>query len=940
MIYYLAKVTLFFHTSNIKKHKISQFINPKFPHHSNTPTKSTNNPHLILTTKYYKYTIKKPITTTAHNKQLKIKQHQHIFCFINKNNYLCSLKQTKNKKIMKKHLLLIIVTIALAITTNASAKQISEQEAQTLAYQFINKQFTTSQTQRKLAPNQPLSLKHTQLHTNGETPIYYIFNQAEKGFIIVSADDNIAPIIGYSDNGSFDETNMPDNFKEFLNYCKQTIENTPKTYKNKIDTTETKNNFAPYINPLLDDITFTQSSPYNKLCPQQNGEHTAVGCVALSMAQIMTYYQHPKQGTNSNTYTSATNKFKLSVNFSEATYDWNKILHSYKKGTYTDEQANEVAKLLFHCGVATNMDYGIGFSGSNTGYCILALTQYFDYDKRIKMENRALYTQQEWENIIKKELNENRPIIYGGVSATNGGHAFNCDGYDENNMFHINWGWGGYCNGYFNLRLLEPDHSNPEKLHNGYALRQHIVIGIQPNKEDSPLESQIQLEQKDGLSYNKELNEIKFECSNYGIKTFTGELALGLYNEENQYLGICDATIRKTTLQLLYTTIYSTKCTNIPIQKNYRVMPFYKENDSEEWIPLPGCKNAPSTLIADYDEDSTLIFKNIEQFNELPLQVISLKPIGNVYQKRTARFHTKIKNSSNLEYYGPIVVYMVNHNNPNEKIKSEDFHVTLKSGEEDEYEVHIENVNTSIGNYYCYIAFDSYNQSWTTIYGEYYDSPDVNFSVIAAPTEESKLTITKKLEFANTTDNVFNSSESPILTTTIENKGGYAQIYVAAVIFDSNKKPMHAFATKKLMIDKDETIELSYECNFNELTNGNYYLNLQYYSPFEETIKWKMLTPTNRNLLPFSIADGLTAIENTSHTEITAYPTKTPDIINISAEENILNTSLFSLTGTKIISINPNSNSTTLNIQSLNQGIYLLIIETPNHKKTLKINKI
>ena len=151
---------------------------------------------------------------------------------------------------------LIIVTLLLTNATNASAKRISEQEAQTLAYQFINNQPNTSPTQRKLAPNQPLSLTHTQLHTNGETPLYYIFNQTTKGFIIVSADDNISPVIGYSSNGCFDVSNMPDNFKSFLEYCNRTIENTIETGKQKVVKTkkENENNFATHIEPLLGDI--------------------------------------------------------------------------------------------------------------------------------------------------------------------------------------------------------------------------------------------------------------------------------------------------------------------------------------------------------------------------------------------------------------------------------------------------------------------------------------------------------------------------------------------------------------------------------------------------------------------------------------------------------------------------------------------------------------
>ncbi len=844
---------------------------------------------------------------------------------------------------MNKLLFNLAIIALLLTTTNASAKKISEQEAQTLAYQFINNQPNTSQTQRKLAPNQPLSLEHTQLHSNGETPLYYIFNQGQKGFIIVSADDNISPVIGYSSNGCFNVSNMPDNFKAFLEYCNHTIENTIETGKQKVVKTkkENENNFATHIEPLLGDISFTQMEPYNNLCPEQNNERTVVGCVALSMAQIMTYYQYPTHGTDSNSYTSTTNKFKLSVNFSEATYDWGKILHSYKQGTYTEEQANEVAKLLYHCGVATNMDYGIGFSGSNIGYCISALARFFDYDKRIRTENRELYTQQEWEDMIKKELNENRPIIYGGVSSTNGGHAFNCDGYDENDMFHINWGWGGYCNGYFDLRLLEPDWASPEELHNGYAVRQHIVIGIQPRQEDSPEEIQIQLELDNGLYHDKKNNQIKFECCNYGIKTFKGKLALGIYDDKNQYLGICDATIRNLTLPTLYTINYRTTCTNIPVQKDYRIMPFYKENDSEEWLPIPGGKHVPTTLIADYDEDSTIIFRNTEEFEESPLQVISLKPLGNVYQKRTARFTAKIKNISNTEYYGPIVVNMVNYDNYDEELMSKEFHLTIKSGEEIECEIHIENVNTSVGDYYCYIAYDSYDGYWTTIKGEYYDSPDVDFSVLETPTEASKLTITENPSFVNSTNDEFFSHETPIYTTKISNTGGFAQIYVAIVVFDSTKKAMHSFATKKVMVDKDETVDLSFVCDFNKLTVGEYYLNLQYYNPFTIPIKWKMLTPTDKNLLPFKITDGKTdKTENPEFADINAFPTQTTDFINISSEENISKISVYSLTGANIITIEPNTNSTTLDLQSINQGFYLLVVETSNHKKTIKINKI
>ena len=333
----------------------------------------------------------------------------------------------------------------------------------------------------------------------------------------------------------------------------------------------------------------------------------------------------------------------------------------------------------------------------------------------------------------------------------------------------------------------------------------------------------------------------------------------------------------------------------------------------------------PTTLIADYDEDSTLIFRNTEEFEESPLQVISLKPLGNVYQKRTARFTAKIKNISNTEYYGPIFVNMVNYDNPNEKLMSKDFHLTIKSGEEIECEIHIENVNTSVGNYHCFISYDSYNGNQTAIKGEYYDSPDTDFPVLDVPTESLKLTITENPSFVNSTNDEFFSHETPIYTTKISNTGGYAQIYVAIVIFDSTKKAMHSFATKKVMIDKNETVDLSFVCD----------------NSFTLPAKWKMLTPTDKNLLPFTITDGkIDNIENPKLADINAFPTQTTDFINISSEENISKISVYSLTGANIITIEPNTNSTTLDLQSINQGFYLLVVETSNHKKTIKINKI
>ena len=160
---------------------------------------------------------------------------------------------------MKKILFsLTMISLLLMVSISLSAKEITEQEAQTVAYQFLSKQKYKSQ--KKLAPNKSLTLKYTKFNSKNNTPLYYIFSQAEEGFVIVAGNDQIEPIIGYSDNGKFDINNLPDNFKAYLECCNKKIEldinNNKKIEQAEEDETETENTFAPYIAPLLGDICF------------------------------------------------------------------------------------------------------------------------------------------------------------------------------------------------------------------------------------------------------------------------------------------------------------------------------------------------------------------------------------------------------------------------------------------------------------------------------------------------------------------------------------------------------------------------------------------------------------------------------------------------------------------------------------------------------------
>ena len=229
------------------------------------------------------------------------------------------------------------------------------------------------------------------------------------------------------------------------------------------------------VAPLLT-TAWGQDAPYNLLCPEKENtkgemQHCKVGCVACAMGQVMNYHQYPEIGIG-----TGTNMFNqsLTANFGETYYDWQHMRNSYV-GSYTDEEATAVATLLYHCGVAVNMIYGLQSSSTFTAFAnnmTTALTKYFGYDSDVRSVNRSNYTKDEWLQIIREELSAGRPIIYTGTSPSMGGHTWVVDGYDQEGRVHMNWGWLGLSNNYYDIDLLTAGVD--------FSQKQSMVIGIQP----------------------------------------------------------------------------------------------------------------------------------------------------------------------------------------------------------------------------------------------------------------------------------------------------------------------------------------------------------------------------------------------------------------------------------------------------------------------------
>ncbi|MBQ7697312.1 MAG: C10 family peptidase [Paludibacteraceae bacterium] len=391
-----------------------------------------------------------------------------------------------------KRLSLILLSLSFLLPLTAGERTV--QQAAEITAQFINSHPRLGL--RRSAPATPdaLQLAYTAATANAE-PAFYVFNQTDRqGIVFVSADDRMAPVLGYTESGSFDYATANPNLRWWLlRYANQIAK---ASVNQSIQAPQQVQSYTP-IAPLLGQIAYDQEKPYNDLCPLDGSHRSLTGCVATAAAQVMRFWKYPAQGIGSHSYTSEGINKKVSADFN-IPYDWDNMLEFYA-GYYNTTQATAVATLMFHCGVASDMIYSYDEgSAAYTDDMAAALVKYFDYkvakfvtqlSKRDYGE--AHFTPAEYSlrtsqvlNYIYADLEQGRPVIMGGNdSYGEGGHEFVCDGRDSDGRLHINWGWSGDGNGYFAITALDYD---------GYEFSSDIdaILGLEPAQlEPVPVES-------------------------------------------------------------------------------------------------------------------------------------------------------------------------------------------------------------------------------------------------------------------------------------------------------------------------------------------------------------------------------------------------------------------------------------------------------------------
>lgn len=422
---------------------------------------------------------------------------------------------------------LLVLLLALGYSS-LQAKRITQWQAQQQAYSFWGKQMP-----------QKAKAKSRTATTASPSDAYYVFNNDAGGFVIIAGDDAVTPVLGYTSTGSFDAENLPDGLKDLLKSYERQIAALGDNYV--ANQTATRAAFTG--EKLLNTAKWNQMAPFNKYTPN----NYVTGCVATAGAIVMKHHGYPAKGTGSHSYTW--NGKTWTANF-EHDYDWASMPAKYD-GT-NDADFDGVARLMADLGVAVEMNYAKDGSGSYIGDLVTALQKYYGYSKLSHLMAIEDVGAEAWNSRLREEIDANRPVLYAASDPARGGHAFVIDGYKDES-FSVNWGWGGYCDGFYKIGALNPE-SVGKPTGDKYNVGQSAVFGMQPSDGTEKVSGmgfltnvgELQMLNMNITDVKKGQNGVIFSApiGNTGDQPYTGEAAVALMNAKGEMREIVSSSSR------------------------------------------------------------------------------------------------------------------------------------------------------------------------------------------------------------------------------------------------------------------------------------------------------------------------------------------------------------------------------------------------------------
>ena len=443
---------------------------------------------------------------------------------------------------------------------------------------------TTNLQQVNPVCKMPNSIRSITGNDENKMPFYLITDSTMPSkYVIISGDERMKTILAYGTQGRWEEDSIPDGLNFMLETYRQQYEMLQSGNVTK-RTTATDINI-PDVEPLME-TAWSQESPYNDLCPR----NCPSGCVATAMSQVMKYHQYPSSGTGSFTYTSSTRRYRCSYDFASSTFEWDKMQNTYGASGFQTESSNAVAQIMYACGVSVGMDYDKSGSGAYMSDVPYALIHFFGYNNNVVFYDRGYYDAREWYRMLCNELLTGRPVIYGGIDSRNGGHAFVIDGCNaETRKFHVNWGWNGDFNDYYELDALDPQTYK-------FSSYQDMVVGIVPETmgehEDVFYAESFSISPKIALGKSVELKISDVYCysskSSYVVPDakFYGRIGVGIFDDNFVFISSIDSdTITGLNNFYGYSKLtYTSKITGnmFPTNGTYHIAPYVIGKGSEK----------------------------------------------------------------------------------------------------------------------------------------------------------------------------------------------------------------------------------------------------------------------------------------------------------------------------------------------------------------------
>ena len=467
---------------------------------------------------------------------------------------------------------LLVLLLALGYSP-LQAKRITQWQALQQAYSFWGKQMP-----------QKAKAKSRTATTASPSDAYYVFNNDAGGFVIIAGDDAVTPVLGYTSTGSFDAENLPDGLKDLLKSYERQIAALGDNYV--ANRTATRAGFTG--KKLLNTAKWNQDAPFNKYTPK----NYVTGCVATAGAIVMKHHGYPAKGTGSHSYTW--NGQDLTANF-EHDYDWANMPTKYTVGN--DEAFDGVARLMSDLGVAVEMQYDKDGSGAYIGNLVTALQKYYGYSKLSHLMAIEDVGAEAWNVKLRAEIDANRPVLYAASDPSGSGHAFVIDGYKDES-FSVNWGWGGSCDGFYQIGALNPE-SAGKPMGDKYNVGQSAVFGMEPSDGTEKVSGmgfltnvgELQMLNMNITDVKKGQNGVIFcaPIGNTGDQPYTGEAAVALMNAKGEMREIVSSssqTFNNLSRGSYYPSLSFSFVSTVDAEPGDYLAIVAKEKGSSEYIEL------------------------------------------------------------------------------------------------------------------------------------------------------------------------------------------------------------------------------------------------------------------------------------------------------------------------------------------------------------------